>query len=208
MFEFILIMLTVLIIFMLNLYFIRFCSSKIKIKVYFDDNRAIEQDEIKLNIEAINRKLLILPVFKINLFIDRNLKLVDDTEDELEDDDNDYENCYKYTISSSLLSYQKMNTSIILKPIKRGYYTISANAILIDLFGFSELKFKVKNMDEADLFVAPRPKNLDELINDSSSLQGNLMVKRWIAPDPIFYSGVRPYDIHDSLKDIDWKATA
>ena len=208
MFGFILTMLTVLIIFILNLYFRRFCSSKIKVKVYFDDNKATEQDEIWLNIEAINKKLLILPIIKINLFIDRNLKLVDDTEDELDDEDNEYENCFKYTISSSLLSYQKMNTSVKLKPLKRGYYTISANMILIDLFGFTELKFKIKNMEEADLFVAPRPKNIDSIIKESTSLQGNLLIKRWIAPDPIFYSGVRPYDIHDSLKDIDWKATA
>lgn len=39
-------------------------------------------------------------------------------------------------------------------------------------------------------------------------LQGQQSVRRWLYPDPIFYTGVRPYQPQDSSRDIDWRATA
>lgn len=39
-------------------------------------------------------------------------------------------------------------------------------------------------------------------------LQGQRSVRRWLYPDPIFYTGVRPYQPQDSFRDIDWRATA
>lgn len=202
MIEFLLILAVLLIVFISNKYFKAFCASKLKIKLYFDDNKTTEQEEVKLNIELINRKFLIIPIFKINLFINKNIEL----EDECLKEDLDNEDFYTYTVVTSLLSYQRLKKSIILKPIKRGYYTIAANLTLIDIFGFTKVTLAVNN--EIELFVTPKPKKIDECISDSTSMQGNFLVKRWIAPDPIFYSGVRPYNTHDSFKDIDWKATA
>lgn len=200
--EFILALAIITIIFISNKYFQTFCAAKLKINIYFDDNKTVEEKEVKLNLEVINRKFLIIPIFKIDLFINRNL--LSDAQDM--NGDMDDEEHYTYTIISSLLSYQRLKKSIALNPVKRGYYRISANVTLIDLFGLSKMRFNLNN--EAELFVAPMPKNIDEYIDDSTSMQGNMLVKRWIAPDPIFYSGVRPYDVHDSFRDIDWKATA
>lgn len=200
--EFLLVFGVILIVFLSTKYFKAFCASKLNIKLYFDDNKATEGDDVKLNIEITNRKFLIIPIFKINLFIDKNLVLDKDNLAE----DIDSEDFYTYTIVTSLLSYQRVKKSIYLSPSKRGYYTISSNVNLIDLFGFAKVTLAVN--EELELFVSPKSKKIDECIFDSTSMQGNALVKRWIAPDPIFYSGVRPYDTHDSFKDIDWKATA
>ena len=199
---FMLVIVIILAILLSNMYFKRFCAYKLKARVYFEDNKVIEQGEAKLNIEIINRKFLIIPIFKIDVFIDKNLVL----EGGIVNYEEDVENCYTYNMTSTLLSYQRLKKSIILNPIKRGYYTISANITLIDLFGLTKMKFTVNT--KAELFVAPKPRKIEDIITDSTSLQGNVLVKRWIAPEPIFYSGVRPYDVHDSFKDIDWKATA
>lgn len=192
----------ILFIYLSTKYFKLFCASKLKINIYFDDNKTTEQEEVKLNIEVINKKLLIIPIFKIYLYLDKNLIL----EDEYLKKELDNGDFYTYTIVTSLLSYQRVKKSIFLKPVKRGYYTITASATLIDVFGFSKISLAINK--EIELFVSPKPKKIDDCIYDSTSMQGNALVKRWIAPDPIFYSGVRPYDTHDSFKDIDWKATA
>ena len=48
----------------------------------------------------------------------------------------------------------------------------------------------------------------DALNASPCGLQGQESARRWLYPDPIFYTGVRPYQPQDSFRDIDWRATA
>jgi len=56
--------------------------------------------------------------------------------------------------------------------------------------------------------VYPRLLSGEELDAPSSRWQGDLMVKRWIMPDPFMTSGVRDYRQGDPMRDIHWRATA
>lgn len=199
---YILLFTTVIIIYLSTIYFKKNCARKLTINVHFSHKRVQEQDIIDLIVEVENKKLLFIPIFKININIPYYLMLVDEQIDESEIN----QEFYTYKVINSLLCFQKFKKTIKLKPIKRGYYTCDVSANLVDLFGFCTM---VMNVDEkAEIFVHPKVQNLEEFFNKSISLQGNSMVKRWINPDHIFYSGVRLYETGDSFKDIDWKATA
>lgn len=60
----------------------------------------------------------------------------------------------------------------------------------------------------AEIFVYPMLLSEDELTIPSSRWQGDIAVRRWIQPDPFLMSGIRPYQLGDTEKDIHWAATA
>ncbi len=89
----------------------------------------------------------------------------------------------------------------------RGVFDLSSVVISSgDLFG---LKAKSSEGDmRLSVTVYPRLLNPDELILPSSRWQGELIVKRWIVPDPFLYSGIREYRAGDPLRDVHWRASA
>ena len=59
----------------------------------------------------------------------------------------------------------------------------------------------------AAIEVYPRLLSPGTLPFPSSRWQGDLLVKRWILPDPVWVGGVRPYTAGDERKDIEGQMT-
>ena len=76
-----------------------------------------------------------------------------------------------------------------------------------DLFGLNTLP-RMQADTGAAIEVYPRLLSPGEIPLPSTRWQGDLLVKRWIIPDPIWVNGVRPYTTGDERKDIHWRATA
>ena len=199
---FISIVLVIVFISLFTIYFKLNCYKKLDVSLSFDKDRTKENDYINLIVEMKNRKLLIIPIIKVNIKIPKSITIVEnDIIKDFEVDD-----YYTYSVVTSLLFFQKAKKCIKLQPLKRGHYTIFATATLIDSLGIYKLDIPV--YDTPEIIVHPSQSGYDNCINKSISMMGEKFVRRWIMPDPIFYSGVRPYDFNDSFKDIDWKATA
>lgn len=89
----------------------------------------------------------------------------------------------------------------------RGFYTLKTASLTTgDLLGLFN-KF-VRIPSDAYLYVYPRPLSLDEISPACLKWQGEVMMKRWILPDPILVNGIREYRPGDGQKDIHWGATA
>jgi uncharacterized protein (DUF58 family) len=91
--------------------------------------------------------------------------------------------------------------------LQRGRYEVGSVALTMgDLFGFSQ---STRQMDTgAAITVYPQPLSLDQLDIPSSRWQGDLLVKRWIVPDPFLVAGIREWQPGDARRDVHWGATA
>lgn len=196
------IVIIVVLLYLISTYW-RYVSSKnVFINIDFDKFRIIEGEKALLITEVVNRKFLPLPIIKFNMKIPIQLHKKNYKAKEYID-----KTVYLYTFITSLISFQKVKKKNVFVAEKRGYYILrNIEVELIDLFGKSRQNIKFKNTPH--MIVHPKPENLGQLIFDNKSLQGEQIVRRWIMPDPILCSGVRQYNIGDSFKDIDWKATA
>ena len=166
----------------------------------FSANSATESEEVRM-IEVIrNRKLLPVPWVKAESHISPYLKFQSDAETQISGE--------RYHKSVFYLKpFHQITRTHRVTLAKRGYYragTVSLQAG--DLFGLHTPHADVDT--GAAIEVYPRPLTAGEIPLPSTRWQGDLLVKRWIIPDPIWVSGVRPYRAGDERKDIHWRATA
>jgi uncharacterized protein (DUF58 family) len=75
-----------------------------------------------------------------------------------------------------------------------------------DLFGLHSSARKITT--DAGLLVYPAPLPLPDMMLPSHSWQGDMVVRRWIVSDPFHVAGVRQYRSGDTMKSVNWKATA
>lgn len=61
---------------------------------------------------------------------------------------------------------------------------------------------------KAEILVFPRLLPEEELPEMVSKLQGEMIVRRHLLPDPFYINGIRPYRYGDSMRDVHWPATA
>lgn len=90
---------------------------------------------------------------------------------------------------------------------KRGYYRVSSVAITCgDLFGFDKLE---KTLDvNASVYSYPRLLDESALPLPCSRFMGDMLVRRYIMPDPYMISGARAYRPGDPPKEINWAMSA
>lgn len=192
----------VILLYLISRYWKHVSSKNVSININFDKFRVIEGEKVLLITEIVNKKFMPLPIIKFNIKIPIQLHKKNYKAKECMD-----KTSYIYTFITSLISFQKVKKKNMFIAEKRGYYILTKIDVeLIDLLGKSRENLKYKNTPH--IIVHPKPENLGQLIFDNKSLQGEEIVRRWVMPDPILYSGVRQYNIGDSFKDIDWKATA
>lgn len=103
--------------------------------------------------------------------------------------------------------YRRIVRRHVVRCEARGVFDLSSIAVTGgDLFG---LKVGSRQQDVGlRVTVYPRLLSPDELELPSSRWQGELIVRRWIVPDPFLYSGIREYRAGDPMRDVHWRASA
>jgi uncharacterized protein (DUF58 family) len=183
--------------------FYHFGMRRIEYERYFDRQAVYEGEQVEMIERIENRKLLPVPWVRLESMLHASLK---------------FENQGNYEISSGTMfqnhaSWFSMNpyTQIIrrhkLTCTKRGWHRLNT-AVMTggDLFGFRRRSVPVKL--DFELLVYPKPLPLSELRLPSHSWQGDYVVRRWIVEDPFTIAGVRDYQSSDSMRSVNWKATA
>lgn len=107
----------------------------------------------------------------------------------------------------SLMPYQKIIRTHEVTCMRRGYYYFrEAQVTSGDLMGLVK---KYENVEaESTLLVYPKIHPIKELPIPSHQMQGDYFVRRWIVEDPFINAGVREYQAGDSLRSVNWKASA
>lgn len=103
--------------------------------------------------------------------------------------------------------YSQVTRRHFVTPLRRGVFPARSVALTCgDLFGTAAAQ---RQLDVgAELIVYPRLMEEEDVTLPSSRDQGDLIVRRWIAPDPFLIQGIRPYRAGDPQRDVHWAATA
>ncbi|TXK78394.1 DUF58 domain-containing protein [Paenibacillus sp. N3.4] len=107
----------------------------------------------------------------------------------------------------SLMPYTRIVRRHHIQCAKRGWYKLETAAAAIgDIVGIPAVS--ATHRFQSELLVYPPLVNYEDIPLPSSRWQGDIVVKRWIMPDPFMTSGVREYRYGDTMSSIHWKATA
>lgn len=117
------------------------------------------------------------------------------------------EELYMHNCMLSLLPYQKVVRRYNMKAMKRGFYQLKQLIMTsTNLLGTEE--YSIDKEVYASIAVYPKIKDLSGALLPANTTQGDYSIRRWIIEDPMVITGVRSYSGNDSLKNINWKATA
>lgn len=147
-----------------------------------------------------NKKLLPLWWLSIAYTISGNLRFRDD-----ESSIKPKENYRKNLVF--LKSYEKVTNRYSFSAEKRGYYRIDElNTATSDVFSNYHLVAKIEN--NAEFYVYPKLLSKEEFQINFNSISGEALTKRHLIEDPFYLKGIRNYEPFDSLKKVNWYATA
>ncbi|MFI2858330.1 DUF58 domain-containing protein [Paenibacillus sp. JSM ZJ436] len=90
---------------------------------------------------------------------------------------------------------------------QRGVYVLGTVSMTAgDLIGMA--KVVRSHQMNGVLYVYPIPLDISQMELPVKTWMGDMLVKRWLLPDPFQTSGIREYREGDDVKDIHWKASA
>lgn len=170
---------------------------------YFNRSYANEGEQVQL-IEIIrNTKILPVPWLRAESRISPNLRFNREAVNEERQI-----SANRYHRSNFFMSpFSQITRRHTVTCLKRGHYEAGSVALTAgDLFGMAQQEKQLQLPCAIDVY--PRLLGEDELAAPCTRWQGELVVKRWIMPDPFLTSGVRDYRSGDPMRDIHWQATA
>lgn len=108
-----------------------------------------------------------------------------------------------------LRGYQRITRTHRLIPTKRGVYDLKTVTLTSgDVLGFSKRAMQLQLEQTHPLVVYPKPIIPQIRIDSRDYSLGDVIVKRFIMPDPFLIAGTRAYVPGDTFKSINWQATA
>lgn len=165
--------------------------------------QCFEGDELSLVETLVNRKPFPVPWLRVESQLSSELRFQSQTNLAVSAG-SIYQNHKSFF---SLMPYTKITRTHNITCTKRGVYRLESVSLSAgDLFGFARRTMRLSV--PAQLMVYPRPLAYEELALPSHSWQGDLAVRRWIVEDPFLITGAREYRYGDSLKGVNWNATA
>jgi uncharacterized protein (DUF58 family) len=175
---------------------------KVYIMRSFDSSGVFPGEKVVYELTIENRKFLPLTWVSIDEKLSVGLEFAINTKIQKLNED-----LYLHNSMLSLLPYQKVVRRFDLKAVKRGYYQLKYMTMTsTNMLGTEE--YSIDREECASISVYPNIKDLRGALIPANTTQGDFSVKRWIIEDPMVITGVRAYSGNDSLKSINWKATA
>ena len=162
--------------------------------------RVFEGEQIRYEETLENHKALPVPWLRVESEIPISLKFTNAQEEEEQDSHHHSALFFLWPLTKVVRRYD-------VTCQRRGVYQMNTVAMTVgDLFSF---KVSMRSFSLGlSLLVYPKLLSPNEAQIPSTRLQGDLMVRRFINPDPFLYSGIRPYAPGDVMRDIHWRASA
>jgi len=178
-----------------------FGSRRIRYSRRFSKNAVHAGEKLEMIEVIANLKLLPLPWLRVETHMPGSLVFNNAAEDTSIVDDI-YHNSVFY-----MGPYKRITRVHEVTAKKRGHYTIESVSMTTgDVLGLSTTsESREVNMT---LSVYPALMDYSALQTDSHRWQGDILMHRFIEPDPFLINGIRPWQVGDSMRDIHWAATA
>ncbi len=166
-----------------------------------DSDRAVWGDEVALDVEVWNRKLLPVPLLVVDDHVTDSLRVVDHP---LGASDRPGQGVLQN--SWSLLWYERVGRHLRIDARRRGLFTFGPVRLTV-----SDLFERGTNTEERErpgqLLVRPRTVPVRAATTARAPL-GASRTRRRLFTDPARFAGVRPYQPGDPMRRIHWRATA
>jgi uncharacterized protein (DUF58 family) len=180
----------------------RYALTRIEYHRRLSAKRAFFGEELLLELEVANRKLLPLPWLEIDDEVPEEITFLKGKTTQ-----SHKVNRVHLTGLLSLGWYHRVTRLYPIRCDQRGHLTFGPTRIRSgDLFGFSRQETEFSDIDR--LIVYPRVVPVEQQGIPSKQPVGDIRTRRHIFQDPILTMGVRDYHFGDSLKRIHWKTTA
>lgn len=178
----------------------KYCFKNLFLEFKFEDEAIFEGEKTKIKQTFANRKWIPLWWLRVQYMMSSNISF-----DQLEEKSVfDFE---RRSEELSLLGYEKLEREITIIANRRGYYKIeNMDIICSDLFVTG--KFVKKHCVNEGLYVFPKLLSDFEFDIQFNKLLGDIVTKRHLIHDPYERRGIRDYVTSDSLKDVNWMASA
>lgn len=169
-------------------------------EVLFSQREVEEGGRLYLREKVENRKWLPLPTLMVKFGMDRNILCVDRTQTSVTD--RQYRNDWV-----PVMPYKRVTRSIEIIGTQRGYYTIDeVRLVTADILFRSRLNKSVVN--RTGLYVYPSRSKFLRLPEIFCRMYGECLTNRQMQEDSMEFMGIRDYVQTDSMRKINWKATA
>lgn len=169
-------------------------------EIHFSRSEIGEGESCELKEIIMNKKMLPVPMLHVKFQTDKSFLFQGEKNISVSD------KCYKNDIFS-LMMYQKITRTLEFTGTKRGLYQIEKlDLVSSDLFMKESLLDTVTN--RAELLVYPGQvdgKRIDVLFKN---MMGTVLTRQYSYEDPFEFRGIRQYQSYDSMKDVNWKASA
>ena len=167
----------------------------------FTEETLIQGDEGILEVWVENRKFLPIPALKVKFQVSRNLRFEDTKKMSIVTDQ------YYRNDVLSVRPYMRHARKLPFTAAKRGYYEIHSMDLVASNF-FMSHEFPKTVSTYSQLYVYPRPYMDGNFAQTLQRINGEVLSKRHLLEDPFEYQGIREYSPFDTMRDINWKASA
>lgn len=183
-----------------KIFYEKFWDRGLTSEVVFSKCEVEEGQKLYLKEKVENRKWLPLPTLMVKFEMDRNIVCVDGAKTSITD--RQYRNDWV-----AAMPYKRVTRSIEIIGTKRGYYNIEEIRLVTNDILFRErLSKSVSNQTE--LYVYPSRSKFLRLPEIFCRMYGECLINRQLQEDSMEFIGIRDYVQTDSMRKINWKASA
>lgn len=175
-------------------------AKDVTVRLWFETDAVYAGQETKLYEVIENRKRMPVPVLEVGFHTRKELDFADVENTNV----SDY--LYKRDVFS-VLGRQKITREIPVKCTKRGRYLASDADITTHTLLYRKHYSKAVGT-EAEIYVYPKMTDVSEIVTVCEHMLGTLQCARRLYEDPFAFRTIRSYTTDDSMKSINWKASA
>jgi len=199
--EIVVILLAALLIYLLqSRLYKKYWKRGLSLSLRFERDTAFEGDSLSLIEVLTNNKLLPLPFVTVKFQVSRKLEFLDSNNSQITD-------YYYRNDLFSITMRQRITRKLPFICAKRGYYTIhSADLVSNNLLGTE--KYAKRENPSTYLTVYPNFTDLSDFSLPFGRIGGSVIARSILNPDPFEFRGIREYLPTDSLRHINFKASA
>lgn len=181
--------------------FNKYWNEKLEIELKFKNNEIFEGESTELIEEITNNKIMPIWWLGLQIYMSRFIEFENEKKSMGKAQESRRKDFF------TLLSYERFKKSIKVTALKRGYYIID-EIILSSGDLFNIYKFVENRECKLSLMVYPKLIITPEFNMLLNRVSGEMLTKRHIIDDPFTFRGIRDYTMNDSLKLVNWNATA
>ncbi|MCD8380197.1 MAG: DUF58 domain-containing protein [Lachnospiraceae bacterium] len=175
-------------------------NRNLSVKISFKNREIFEGEQGELLEVVENKKHLPLSMLKVKFHTDRNLAF-DDVEGS-----NVSDLFYRNDVFQ-IGGGERITRTLTFTGKKRGYYKIMGiDLVSTDLL--MAMDMAESRREDSWLYVYPKPFYDEEFMQSLQQLNGEVLTRQHLIEDPFEYRGIREYQPYDTMRSVNWKATA